>query len=379
MNTLRVILISSVALAASAALDAAPPPADGQYVAYVGPYTRPNKSKGIYAYKFDAKAGKFTSIGLAAETSNPSWVAVSPNGKFVYAANENNQGTVSAFAVQPDATLKALNSVSSTGSGPCHVTLDHKGKFLFVANYNDGAVASYAVKEDGSLSAPVSNFKHTGSSANASRQRGPHAHEAMVSPDDKFLFVPDLGIDKIMIYKIDAKTGALTPNEPAFTPIDAGSGPRHMAFAPNGKFVYLVTEMNSSITGFSYDAKTGAMTKLETLPGTPADFTGQKSGAEVAIHPSGKFLYLSNRNHNSVAVFTVDAKGKLTAAGNVPSGGKTPRHIVIDPTGAFLIASHQDSDNITVFKIDPKTGALAPTGEKIDLGSPVCVAFSTAK
>ncbi len=365
------ILITAAALAATAVV------AQAQYTAYVGPYTRPNKSKGIYAYKFDAKTGKFTSIGLAAETSNPSFLAVHPNGKFLYAVNENGQGTVSAFAIEPSGTLKALNSVSSKGSGPCHLTLDKSGTLLFVANYNNGSVASYPVNPDGSLGEAASTVQHQGSSVNPGRQRGPHAHEVVISPDGKLLFVPDLGMDKVMEYRFDAK-GALTPNDPPSIAIAPGSGPRHMAFDPKGRFVYVLTEMTDSIVAFNYDAKGGAK-EIQTISAVPSDFTGPKSGAEIAVHPNGRFLYASNRNHNSIGIFTIDGKGALTAAGNVPTQGKTPRHFIIDPTGAFLIVSNQDSDNIVVFKIDPKTGGLTPTGDALEVGNPVSMVFVPAK
>ena len=375
MRTLQSILLSAAALAM---LGVATPPAKCQYIAYVGTYTnqRPTpKSKGIYAYRFDAKTGKFTSIGLAAETSNPSFVAVSPNHKFLYAANENNQGTVSAFAIDAaTGMLKALNSVSSKGSGPCHVSLDKTGKWLFAANYNNGSVASYPVKADGSLGEAVSSIQHQGSSVDKSRQAGPHAHEAAVSPDSKLLFVPDLGMDKVMEYRIGAD-GALTPNAPPFIGVAPGSGPRHIAFAPNGKFAYVMTEMTDSVIAFSYDGKGGAR-EIQTIAAGP-DVAG-RSGAEIVVHPSGKFLYASNRGHNSIGIFTIDSNGKLTAAGNVPTQGKTPRFFGLDPTGAYLIATNQDSDNIVVFKIDQKTGGLTPTGDVLALASPVCVAFVPA-
>jgi 6-phosphogluconolactonase len=379
ISATRAILITTAAVAAMVALDAAPPPATGQYLAYVGPYTRPNKSKGIYAYKFDSKTGKFTSIGLAAETSNPSFVAVHPNHKFLYAANENGQGMVSAFAIDAaTGMLKALNQTSSKGSGPCHLVVDPTGKWLFVANYNNGSVAAIPVNADGSLGDAASFVQHSGSSVNAQRQKGPHAHETVLSPDGKVLFVPDLGMDQIMAYRFDAK-GQLTPNDPPFTKIAAGSGPRHMAFHPDGKFAYVMTEMTASVIGFGYDAKKGSMTEMQTYPATPADFTGQKSGAEIAVHPNGKFLYASNRVHNSIAIFTIDATGALTSAGNVPVPGRTPRHFAIDPSGNFLVVENQDSDNIVIFRIDPKTGGLAPTGDTLEISQPVSLVFVPAQ
>jgi 6-phosphogluconolactonase len=312
---------------------------------------------------------------LAGETSNPSFVTVSPNHKFLYAANENNQGTVSAFAIDAaTGMLKPLNSVSSKGGGPCYVSLDKTGKWLFAANYNNGSVASFPVSADGSLGEAISSIQHSGSSVNRSRQAGPHAHEAVVSPDNKLLFVPDLGMDKVMIYQIGL-SGDLTPNAPPSIDIGAGAGPRHIAFAPNGKFAYVMTEMTDSVIAFSYDGKGGAK-EIQTIAAAP-DFAG-KSRAEIAVHPGGKFLYVSNRGHNSIGIFTIDSQGKLTAAGNVPTQGKTPRFFGLDPTGAWLIAANQDSDNIVIFRIDQKTGALTPTGDTLELASPVCVAFVPA-
>jgi len=375
MNTLRSTLISAAALAV---LGVSTPPAKAQYIAYVGTYTnqRPTpKSKGIYAYKFDAKTGKFTSIGLAAETSNPSFVAVSPNHKFLYAANENRQGMVSAFAIDAaTGMLKALNSVSSKGSGVCHVSLDKTGKWLFAANYDSGSVASFPVKADGSLGEAISAIQHQGSSINPSNQKGPHAHEAVVSPDNKLLFVPDLGMDKVMEYQIGAD-GSLTPNTPPFTAITPGSGPRHIVFAPNGKFAYVITEITDSVIAFAYDGK-GGMKEIQTIASAPA--APGTSGSEIAVLPSGKFLYAANRGHNSIGIFAIDSNGKLTAAGNVPTQGKTPRFFGLDPTGAYLIAANQDSNNIVVFKIDQKTGGLTPTGDTLELASPVCIAYIPA-
>jgi 6-phosphogluconolactonase len=375
MHTLKALLFSTAALAM---LGAATPAANGQYIAYVGTYTnqRPTpKSKGIYAYRFDAKTGKFTSLGLAGETSNPSFIAVSPNHKFLYAVNENNQGTVSSFAIDAaTGMLKALNSVSAKGGGTCHVSLDKTGKWLFAANYNTGSVASFPVNADGSLGEAVSAIQHQGSSINPSNQKGPHAHEAVVSPDDKLLIVPDLGMDKLMEYQIGAN-GALTANTPPSITIAPGSGPRHIAFAPNGRFAYAMTEITDSVIAFSYDGK-GGMKELQTLASAPA--APGTSGAEIAVHPSGKFLYAANRGHNSISIFTIDSKGMLTAAGNVSTQGKTPRFFGLDPTGGYLIAANQDSGNMVVFEIDQKTGGLTPTGDNLEIASPVCIAYIPA-
>ena len=348
-----------------------------QYVAYFGTYTRPNKSKGIYAYRFDAPSGKLTSIGLAAETSSPSFLAVHPNGRFLYAVNEQNEGGVSAFAIDASSSLlKPLNRVSSRGSGPCHLALDKTGKWLFVANYNSGSVAAYPVHDDGTLGESSAFDQHAGSSVNHSRQAGPHAHGTFISPDNRFLLVPDLGLDKVFVYRLDLAKGTLPPNDPPFFKISPGSGPRHLAFHPNGRFVYVVTEMGANVVACRWDAKRGALSEIQTIDALPAGYTGARSGAEVMVHPNGRFVYASMRVDNSIAIFSVDpATGKLTAAGRVSSGGKTPRAFVIDPTGSFLMAANQDSDRVVIFRIDPKTGGLTESGETLDMGSPVSIVF----
>jgi len=352
-----------------------PGAAQGDWIAYVGTYTR-GASKGIYAYRFQSSTGKLTSLGLAGETSNPSFLAVDPSQRFLYAANENNQGMISAFAIDPaTAKLKLLNQVSSKGSGPCHVAVDKTGKWLFVANYNSGSAAAYPINADGSLGEASAVDQHAGKSVNP-RQNGPHAHMAAISPDNRFVWVPDLGLDEILSYHIDSAKGGMTPTDPPFVKIAAGSGPRHIVFRPDAKFAYVISELAATVTVFSYDAARGSMHELQVISTLPEGYTGSKSGAEIAIDPTGKFLYASNRGHDSIAIFKVDAaKGTLTAAGNVPSGGKTPRYFVIDPTGNYLLAAHQDSNSVVEFKIDRQTGGLTPTGETLDIGAPVCVIF----
>jgi 6-phosphogluconolactonase len=350
-----------------------------QYTAYFGTYTRPGKSKGIYAYRFDAKSGKFTAAGLAAETPNPSFLAVHPNGKFVYAVNEQNDGMVSAFAIDgKTGLLKPLNQVSSKGSGPCHLALDRNGKWLFAANYNSGSVAAYAVRDDGSLGESSGFDQHKGSSADPGRQKGPHAHGTFVSRDNRFVLVPDLGLDKVFVYRVD--DGKLPPDDPPFFQTPPGSGPRHLAFHPTGKFAYVLTEMGGKVVACKYNAG-GALEEMQTVDPLPADYQGARSGAEIEVHPNGRFLYASLRgNSNTIAVFAVDpGTGKLTAAGRVSSEGKTPRAFEIDPTGTFLIAANQDSDDVVVFRIDGKTGALTATGEKLQIGAPVSVVFVKEK
>jgi len=382
-NTVRT-LAAIVAAAVVAPLCAAG--AAGEWIAYIGTYTR-QKSKGIYAYQFAAKTGKLTSIGLVGETVNPSFLAIHPNGKFLYAANEvgNYQGqptgSLSAFAIDPAThQLKLLNQVSSKGSGPCHVALDHTGKWLFTANYNSGSVAAYPVRDDGSLGEASSFVQHAGSSADPQRQRGPHAHDITVSPDNRFVLVNDLGLDEILVYRLDPVKGMLTPNDPPFAKVAPGSGPRHFAFGKGGKFAYAINEMALTVTAFQYDAAKGSMTEVQTLTTQPEPFTGAKSGAEIAVHPNGKFLYASNRGPDSIAIFRIDEKtGKLTALERVPTQGKTPRNFAIDPSGKYLFAANQDSDNVVVFRLDPATGHLTPAGNVLDVGAPVCVVFAAVK
>jgi 6-phosphogluconolactonase len=355
---------------------------------YVGTYTNDVKqpSKGIYAYRFQAP-GKFAPLGAVAETSNPTFLAVDRGGKFLYAANEDTTyegkpaGSIGAFAVDAaNGRLKLLNVVSSGGPGPCHVSLDRTGKWLFAANYAGGSLAVFPVHADGSLGAASTFIQHKGSSVDPARQTAPHAHSVYVSPDNRFLLAGDLGLDHVMVYRFDAAKGTLTPNRPPFAALAPGSGPRHLAFAKDGKFVYVLSEMAATVTAFRYDAGAGRLEQTQSISMLPADYTGAKSGAEIFVHPSGKFLYASNRGHDTIAIFRIDpVSGALTAAGQVSTQGKTPRNFAIDPTGGFLLAANQDSGSIVVFRIDQSTGALTPTGDVLKVPAPVCLVFARAK
>lgn len=350
---------------------------------YVGTYTR-GASKGIYAYHFDSSMGKTTPIGLVAETENPSFLAIHPNRRFLYAANEISMyqgqpaGSVSAFAIDPAThALKLLNRVSSRGSGPCHVAVDKTGKWLFVANYNSGSVAAFPIHEDGSLGEASAFFQHAGSSVNKERQSGPHAHVVALSPDNRFVLVADLGLDRIFSYRIDPSKGGLTPNNPPFVKIDPGSGPRHIAFRPDAKFVYSLSEMLSTVTTFRYDASRGSLKELQTLSTLPKGFSGTSTTAEIVVHPNGRFVYTSNRGDDSIAIFRIDpSHGTLTFVDRTPTQGKTPRNFAIDPSGTFLLAANQDSGSIVTFRIDPGTGRLTPTGDTLEVPSPVCILFA---
>jgi 6-phosphogluconolactonase len=388
MKITRRVLLSLLILAAPAVLWSWPGKqagaGKGQYLAYVATYTTKQSSKGIYAYRFDAATGQLTSLGLAAESTDPSFVAVHPSGKYLYAVNEigefNGQksGAISSFAIDAKSgMLKQLNQVSTHGAGPCFVSLDKNGRFALVANYDGGSVATFAVQDDGSLSLVKGFVEHSGSSADKERQEGPHGHWIGVSPDNRFALAADLGLDDVLVYHFDAYKGSLTPNDPGYAQVTPGSGPRHFAFHPNGKFGYVLNEMASTVTAFSYQAQKGTLSTLQTIATVPKEYSGVKEAAEIAVHPTGKFLYASNRGTaNSITIFMIDAaKGTLKLVGEVSTKGKTPRNFVIDPTGAFLLAANEDSGNIVVFKIDPATGGLTDTGQNVEVSSPVGIAF----
>ncbi len=355
-----------------------------EFLVYVGSYNKA-KGKGIHAYRFDAAAGQLTSLGLATEAVNPTFVTVNPGGRFLYATKEvarhegRKSGAVKAFAIdRKTAKLRFLNEVASGGTIPCYVALDKTGKYAMVANYGSGSVEVIEVRKDGRLGKVTAFDQYAGSSVNPERQEGPHAHSINPSPDNRYAISADLGLDKVFVYRFDQKTGTLHPNQPAYAVVNPGSGPRHIAFAPNGRFVYVIGEMKSNITTFAYDAARGVLRKLQTVSTLPKGFKGQSDCAEIAVSPSGKFVYGSNRGHDSIAVFAVDArKGTLASVERVPSGGRWPRHFAIDPTGSYLLAANQESDAVVVFAIDRKTGRLAPTGQAHQVSSPACVRFVT--
>lgn len=355
-----------------------------EHFVYFGTYTGA-KSKGIYVSRFDSTTGKLSEPELAVETKSPSFLALNPTGKFIYAAGEmsdtpDKRGGVSAFKRDPKTgKLTLMNQQSSGGSGPCHLVVDASGKCLLVANYGSGSIASLPIKTDGSLGEAATTIQHTGASVNPKRQTGPHAHFIVPSPDNRFALTCDLGLDKVLIYPLDAAAAKLATNNASFATVMPGAGPRHLAFSFDGKFVYVINEMKLTITVFAYDAKTAAMTEVQTLSTLPADYvaTEKDSCAEIAVHPSGKFVYGSNRGHDSIAVFAVDTKsGKLTLVQNESTQGKTPRHFAIDPSGRWLLAENQNSDSVVVFGIDAATGKLKPTRQTITVGSPVCAVFA---
>jgi len=355
-----------------------------KYLLYVGTYTEEgSKSKGIYAYRYDAASQEITSLGLAAETKNPSWIAIHPNGRFLYAVNElsnfkgPNSGGVSAFSIdRATGKLTFLNEVQSKGADPCYMTVDKTGKFVLVANYSSGNIAAFPISSDGKLGEASAFVQHTGHGSNPKRQEGPHAHSIDLSPDNRFAFVDDLGLDQLLVYKFDASKGTLTANDPPFAKLPPGAGPRHFALHPTGQFAYVLSEMHSTVTTFSADLKTGTFTPVQDTSALPPDFKGQNDDAEIAMHPSGKFLYASNRGHDSITAFAIDsAKGTVTPVEYMSTQGKEPRSFEIDPTGKLLFAANQHSDNIVIFRIDEKIGKLTPTGKVLDVPTPVCVKF----
>jgi len=350
---------------------------------YFGTYTGgQNSGKGIYRSVLDLETGELSDPVLVAEARNPSFLEIHPNGKFLYAVSESaGADSVSAFAIDTaTGDLKLLNERSSGGAGPCHVSIDHAGKNLLVANYGSGSASAIPIKPDGTLAEPAGFVQHEGSSVNPNRQKEPHAHSINVSPDDRFAFVPDLGIDKIMIYRLDVEKGTIAASSPAFVKTKPGAGPRHFAFHPSGKFAYVINELDCTVTGFAYDAASGTLTEIQTVTTLPQGFDGSNTCAEVQVHPSGRFLYGSNRGHDSIVVYRVDlARGTLTFIEHETADIKTPRNFNIEPTGKFCLVANQGSDSIVVFRIDPETGALEPTGHKIAVPKPVCIRFLPAK
>jgi len=351
---------------------------------YVGTYTEEGStSKGIYAYRFDSATGQLTSIGLAAQTTNPSFLVVHPNHRFLYAVNEvgnyqgQKSGDVSAFAIDhTTGKLTLLNDVASGGADPCYITIDQTGKFVLVANYTGGSISVFPIQPDGSLGAASAFVQHTGHGTNPKRQEAAHAHSIDLSPDNRFAIVDDLGLDETLVYKFDSVRGSLTANDPPFTKANAGAGPRHFALSANGKFGYVIDEMGDTVSVFSFDAAAGSLHAVQTISTIPKSFTTQNDDAEIAIHPSGKFLYASNRGHDSIAVFAIDKlMGTLAPVEYISTKCASPRNFEIDPTGTLLFAANEKSDNIVVFRINQQNGKLTPTGKILEISQPVCVKF----
>jgi 6-phosphogluconolactonase len=351
---------------------------------YIGTYTVPN-SKGIYVSRLDTEKGTLSPAELAAETPSPSFLAVHPTERYLYAVNETNTftdetGGVSAFAIdRTTGKLQALGQQSSEGSGPAHLTVDKGGRNVLVANYGGGSVAVLPINaKDGKLKPGSALMQHKGHSVNQSRQSEPHAHSITTDPSGRFVYVADLGLDWIVIYQLDERKGLLALNEPPNAKVEPGAGPRHFSVHPSGRFGYVINELNCTVTAFTRETNDGGLTQLQTVSALPSNAQMQQgfSGAELEIHPSGRYLYTSIRGHNSISVFSIDENtGRLTYVDSTSTQGDTPRGFGIDPQGKYLLAGNQNSNSVVVFRIDSSTGKLTPTGSKIDVGSPVCIKF----
>ena len=380
VSFLVLVLVAPDASAGSGTAASRQDPQPERLWVYLGTYTGAG-SKGIYRFELDLASGKLSEGALAGEAINPSFLAIHPNRRFLYAVAEVAKsgakpgGAISAFAIdQRNGKLTLLNQQSTKGAGPCHLMVDHQGKHVLAANYGGGSVCVLPIGADGRLGEVTEFLQHRGSSVHPQRQEGPHAHCINLDPAGRFALVADLGLDKVMIYRFDAAHGRLTPNDPPFATLDAGAGPRHVAFHPGGHFAYVINELQSTLTAFAYDAERGTMKRLQTMSTLPGGYGGENTTAEVQVHPSGRAVYGSNRGHNSIAIFVVDPMtGELRSAGHQSHHIKTPRNFAIDPTGAYLLVASQDSNCIVVFRIDPKTGALTPTGSEGSVPTPVCI------
>lgn len=386
------IIVLTVPLALLAVQGRAKPSPAKSYRAYVGTYTARTNSKGIYEFDFDPATGKMSAVQVAGETKDPSWVVVHPNGKFLYSANEAGKAsTVSAFAIEPKSgKLSLLNQVPALGEDPCYLSFDKTGKFLFIANYTSGNVVVFPILADGRLGEHTALQQDSGAlGSNKERQEAPHAHFVVPSEHNRFVYVADLGLDRVLIYKFDSTKGTITTiTENSWAALKPGTGPRHAAFSKDGKFMYVVGEMASAVTVFTNEDQE-TFREIQTVSMLPAGFSGRNDAAEIELHPSGKFLYASNRGNDSIVVYWIAgerdqwskntdftfARGALAQVEIVPTGGKEPRHFAIDPTGKFLLAENQNTNQIVEFRIDQASGKLTPTGETLSVPSPVCIAF----
>jgi 6-phosphogluconolactonase len=349
-------------------------------VIYVGTYTR-SRAEGIYVYRMDSASGALELVGVTAGGENPCFLGVHPARTCLYAVNEVREfagkcsGGVSAFSIDGrTGLLTPLNQQASVGTGPCHLTVDRTGRFVLVANYAGGSVAVLPIGDGGLLGEATGFMQHQGSSVHPKRQAGPHAHSVNMDGANRHALVADLGLDRIVVYRLDPERGKLTPAEEPWADLSPGAGPRHLAFHPNGRHCYVICELDSTITAFAYDAALGALRKLQTVPALPKGFEGVNLTAEVAVSPSGRFLYGSNRGHDSIVVYAIEQDtGRLTYVCHQPTLGRTPRHFAFEPTGEFLLAANQDSDTVVTFRVDRQTGRLTPTGRKAAVPAPVCV------
>ena len=351
-----------------------------EVLVYIGTYTS-GKSEGIYVYRMEKSTGALEFVSKATGVDNPTFLAIHPQQRYLYAVNEIGEfagklsGAVSAFSIDPQTgELTYLNQQPTHGPGPCHLSVDKTGKFVLVANYGGGSVSVIPIQDDGQLGEATDFIQHEGSSVNPRRQEGPHAHSIILSPDNRYAFAPDLGLDKIMIYQLDLTQGKLKPNDEPWATVKAGAGPRHFTFHPNGKYAYVINELDSTFTAFTYDETHGTLKEVQMVSTLPEDFEGTSHCADVHVSPSGKFLYGSNRGHDSIVIYAIDEDtGKLTYVGHELTQGKNPRNFVIDPTGTFLLAANQSTDTIVTFRIEQQTGKLMSTGHVAEVPQSVCL------
>ena len=354
----------------------------GELLLYVGTYTT-GKSEGIYLYRLNLTSGELKHVSTTKGVVNPSFLALAPSRRYLYAVNEvgdfggKKSGAVSSFAVdQSTGELRLLNQQSSLGADPCYVDVATGGQVVLIANYTGGNVTIFPVERDGSLGSATDMKQARGSSVNRERQEGPHAHCIVLDPSNRFAYSCDLGTDKIMIFRFDTRNGKLLPAEPPWVQVKPGTGPRHLAFHPSGRYVFVLNELSSTVTAFARDPEKGSLKELQTLTVLPKDFTGTNTGADIHVSPDGRFVYCSNRGHDSIAIFAIDRRGGLATVGHESTRGSTPRNFAIDPTGDFLLVANQKSDNIVVFRLDQRTGRLSSTGQTAQVPSPVCLKFT---
>ena len=360
-------------------------PAPKTYRVYFGTSVEQERG-GIYMALFDMQTGRLGKAVHAGHAQRTGFIAIHPDGQHIYSTGANTEfdgvktGVVNAFRItEPDGTLVKINTRSSGGLGACYVSIDPTGKNVLVANYFGGSCSVLPIQPDGSLAPASCTQEHTGSSIHPQRQASAFTHSINCDPAGRFAIVADLGMDKIMIYRFDAASGTLTPNDPPFIAIEPGGGPRHFTFHPSGKFAYADLELSNKVVVFQYDADKGALKEIQTISTLPAGFTGESTTSEILTTPDGRFLYVGNRGHDSLAIFSIDpTTGKLTAIGHEPTRGKVPRNFNIDPTGTYLLAANLESNNVVVFRINRETGLLEFTGSEIEVPEPVCIRLLAA-
>ena len=353
---------------------------------YVGTYTGPGQGEGIYVYRLDPSSGALTHVQTVTEVDNPSFLTLHPRLSLLYAVSESGRGdertggNIAAFAVdRTTGTLTALNSQGTGGTGACHLIVDATERYILVANYGSGHVTAMPLQDEGRLGAATDVVLHEGRGPSEERQRGPHAHFITQDPGGNYVLACDLGIDRVMVYRLDTAAGKFVPNDFPYAQVSSGAGPRHLAFHPSARYVYVINELDSTMSAFAYDADRGVLEIVQTVSTVPDDFSGENTCAQIVMAPSGKFVYGSNRGHHSIAIFAVnEATGRLTLVGHESSQGETPRNFNLDPTGSLLLAANQDTDTIVAFRVDAATGRLQATGEVTDVPAPVCIVYGGA-